>query len=78
MEGMSLKLIPVVVRHLGPLSMFGPMTSTALTRSNSPNKGYNLPLAAHPPPPLTLLHHSPHPLPPAYPLYMPLVLLQFL
>ena len=34
MEGMGLKLTPVVVRHLlGPLSMFGPMASTSWTHS---------------------------------------------
>ena len=53
MEGMSLKLTPVVVRRLGPLSMFGPMATTASTHNFSPNRGYNPPLAAHPPPPLT-------------------------
>ena len=34
MEGMGLKFIPVVVRHLlGPLSMFGPMAGTSWTQS---------------------------------------------
>ena len=34
MEGMGLKLTPVLVRHLlGPLSMFGPMTGTSWTHS---------------------------------------------
>ena len=36
MEGMGLKLAPVVVRYvLGPLSMFGPMASTSFTRGQS-------------------------------------------
>ena len=34
MEGMGLKMIPVVVRCLlSPLSMFGPMAGTSLTHS---------------------------------------------
>ena len=53
-EGMDLKLTPVVVRHLlGPLNMFGGLIASP----NSPTRKYNLPPAAHPPhPPLT---HTP-------------------
>ena len=51
------------MRHLlGPLSMFGPVAGTSWTHymasPNSPNRGFNLPPAAHPPPP---------PLPPTHP-----------
>ena len=36
MEGMGLKLSPVVVRcFLGPLGMFGPMIGTSWTHSQS-------------------------------------------
>ena len=36
MEGMGLKLTPVVVRHLlGRLSMFGPISNTSWTHSQS-------------------------------------------
>ena len=46
MKGMDLKLTPVVMRRLlHPLSMFGPIASP-----KSPNEGYNLSPAAHPPP----------------------------
>ena len=66
MEGMDLILTPAIVRHcLGPLSMFGLMpwlTLFGLIGSpNSPNKGFNLPPAAHPPPSHTpFLSHLPH------------------
>ena len=61
-EGMGLKFIPVIVRHLlGPLRMFGPLAGTSWTHMyvaspNSSNGGFNPPPAAHPPPPST-----PHP-----------------
>ena len=61
MEGMILKFTPMMARHvLGHLSMFGPMVALLglIASPNSPNRGLNLPLAAHPPPP-------PTPLPPA-------------
>ena len=56
MEGMGIKFTPVVVRCLlGPLSMFGPMALFGFIASpNSPNRGFNLPPVAHPPPLLTL------------------------
>ena len=63
MEGMGLKLTPVVVRCLlGPLSMFGSIAGTLglIARPNSPNGGYGLPLTAH------LPHCPPHP-PPNHP-----------
>ena len=55
MEGMGLKLIPVVVRHLlGPLSMFEPMAGTSWTHSYIVQTVLmELPQAAHPPSPLT-------------------------
>ena len=62
MEGIGLKYTPVVVRHLlGPLNMFGLMADTS--SPNSYSRGFNLPLAAYPPLPPTLL-------------YVPLVILQ--
>ena len=69
MEGKGLKLTSVVVsRLLCPLSMFGPMAGTSWTHSwdspNSPSRGFNLPLAI------------PSNLP--TPLYVPLVILQWL
>ena len=54
MEGMGLKLTPVVMRCLsGPLSMFGLWVALLrlIARPNSPNKGFNPPPAAHPSPP---------------------------
>ena len=69
MDGMGLKFTPVIGRSpLGHLSMFGSMVGTSWTHivasPNSPKGGFNLPLAAHPPPPPT----PPHPLPPSHPL----------
>ena len=83
MEGMGLILIPVILRCcLGPLSMFGPMPWLTffgvIASPDCPNKGFNLPLAAHPPPSHTpSLSHLPHHPPPLY-TYMPLVILQWL
>ena len=62
MEGMSLKLIRVVVRRLlGCSDKFGPITDISWIHSspNAPKGGYNPPPAVHPPPPPT------PPLPPA-------------
>ena len=57
MEGMGLKLTPVVVRCLlSLLSMFGPMAGTSwihtVASTNSPNRGYNPPPTPHPTTPL--------------------------
>ena len=52
MEGMGLKFIPVIGRHLlCHLSMFGAMAGTFGTNAspNSPNGGFNLPLVSRPP-----------------------------
>ena len=59
MGGMSLKLTPVIVRHLSdPLGMFGPMLALLglIASPNSANGGHN-PLWLS-----TLPHHPPHPL----------------
>ena len=57
MEGISLKLTPVVVRcFLGSLGMFGPLAGSyvplgLIAIPNSINGGYNLLQATHSPPP---------------------------
>ena len=54
MEGMGLKLTPVVVRRLlSRLDMFGPMSGTSwiIASPNGPNRGYIPSPASHPPPP---------------------------
>ena len=69
MEGMGLKLILVVVRHL--LGRLGLCLALELIASpNSPNGWYNPPLTAHPPPPPTP--------PSSHPYNVPLVILQVL
>ena len=60
MGGMSLKVTPMIVKHLlGPLGLSGPMYGASCTHNiatpNSPNRGYNLPLAVY----LHLLHSLP-------------------
>ena len=73
MEGMGLKLTPVIARCLlGHLNMFGLwLALLAFTASpNSPNRGFNLPPAIHPP-----LHLSPTHLPTPY--NVPSVILQW-
>ena len=80
MEGMGLKLTSVVVRHL----LYKPskhvwaygwhFLDTYIASTNNPNRGYNPPPAAHPPPPPT----PPPPEYPLIPLYVPLVILQWL
>ena len=55
MEDMGLKFTPVIARYLwGILSMF--LLHELIASANSPNEGFNLPPAAHPP------LHLPHPL----------------
>ena len=57
MEAMGLKLILVAVRHLlGPISMFGLWLALLglIASSNSPNRGYNLPILPNQPPHLLL------------------------
>ena len=56
MEGTGLKLTPVIVRlFLVYLSMFDLWLELLrlIASPNSPNRGFNPPLAAHPPPPPT-------------------------
>ena len=66
MEGMGLKFIPVIGRHLlRHSSMFEPMTGTSGTHSyspNSPNGAFNLPLAFYLPPPPAPPLSATHPL----------------
>ena len=58
MRVMGLKLTPVLVRcHLGPLDLSGPIADASWTHSY-PNERYNLPSAAHPPPPPAPLVHA--------------------
>ena len=70
MEGMGLKFTPVVVRHLlGPLSFLGIWQALhgLIASPNGPDEGFNLPPSAHPPP-----THPPTPL------YVSLMILQWL